>query len=200
MAEPKQLAFDETRHVPLSVLVDGYAALAIAPADSGRLTAIVRRLASGTRELPETAELDTDGGLVGDAWGRGRSRNLGMQLTVMRQDVAELIANGQPLTLFGDNLFVDLDITTTNLPAGSRLSVGECLVEVTAEPHTGCAKFKARFGHDALKITALREFRDCNLRGIHWRVLEPGTIRLGDPIRVISRGAAPLPGAETPTQ
>jgi MOSC domain-containing protein YiiM len=182
---PEHVAIDATRHLPLKALTDGCSALAAAPADRGRLTGIVRRLERGMRDAPESAKLDTALGLVGDRWSRGRAPDLGMQLTVMRQDVAELVANGQPLTLFGDNLFVDLDITSSNLPTGTRLSVGECVVEVTPEPHTGCPKFKARFGHDALKMTALRKYRDCNLRGIHWRVIEPGMIRIGDPIDVL---------------
>ena len=72
----------------------------------------------------------------------------------MRHDVAALIANGQPLTLFGDNLFVDLDISTANLPSGTRLRVGEALVEVTPKPHNGCSKFEGRFGADALRFVA----------------------------------------------
>ena len=146
MPGPGNIVIDETRHLALSALMDGYAALLPAPADHGRLTGIVRRLEDGTREQPETAVLDDTLGLVGDKWGRGRSPNVDMQITIMRQDVAELIANGQPLTLFGDNLFVDLDITMSNLPAGARLALGECVLEVTPEPHTGCKKFKERFG------------------------------------------------------
>ena len=180
------IVIDETRHLAIAALTDGYAALAPAPVDHGQLTGIVRRLADGIREQPEAVELDETHGLVGDKWGRGRSPNVGMQITVMRRDVAELIANGQPLTLFGDNLFVDLDITTDNLPAGTRLALGGCVLEVTSEPHTGCKKFKERFGFDALRFTALKELRGHNLRGIHWRVVEPGAIRVGDTIDVLS--------------
>ena len=187
MLGPGNIVIDETRHVALQALTDRYATLAPAPADHGRLTGIVRRLEDGTREQPETAVLDETLGLVGDKWGRGRSPDIQMQITVMRLDVAALIANGQPLTLFGDNLFVDLDITTGNLPAGTRLTLGECMLEITPEPHTGCKKFKQRFGFDALKFTALEELGGHNLRGIHWRVVEPGTIRVGDTIDVLSR-------------
>jgi MOSC domain-containing protein YiiM len=187
MVGPGNIVIDETRHVPLAGLTERYAVFAPAPADRGRLTGIVRRLADSTREQPETAQLDQTHGLVGDKWGRGRSPNIGMQITVMRQDVAELIANRQPLTLFGDNLFVDLDITTSNLPAGTRLTLGQCVLEVTPEPHTGCKLFKERFGFDALKFTALKELRGHNLRGIHLRVIEPGKIRVGDMVDVLSR-------------
>ena len=109
-----------------------------------------------------------------------------MQITVMRRDVAELIANGQPLTVFGDNFFVDLDISEANLPPGSRLRVGEALVEVTAKPHTGCMKFQQRFGPAALRL--VNERKDLNLRGIYFRVVEPGQIAAGSAIEVLSRG------------
>jgi len=175
--------------MPLPRLTAGYAALARAPTESGRLRAIVRRLErGGARETPDSAALDTDLGLVGDVWSRSRSRDRNMQLTVMRYDVAMLIANGQPLTLFGDNLFVDLDIAATNLPAGARLRIGQCVVEVTPEPHTGCKLFTQRFGFDALRFTALKELSGHNLRGIHLFVVEPGIVRVGDVIDVLSRG------------
>jgi len=106
----------------------------------------------------------------------------------MRRDVAELIANGQPLTLFGDNLFVGLDLSTANLPAGTRLRVGDALVEMTRKPHDGCHKFKARFGEDALRFVQASLTRDQNLRGIYWRVLETGEAGVGDPIELVLRG------------
>jgi len=188
VSAPEQLTFEDSRHVPLPRLTAGYAALAAAPTESGRLRAIVRRLErGGVRETPDAAELDTDLGLIGDAWSRSRSRDRNMQLTVMRHDVATLIANGQPLTLFGDNLFVDLDIGASNLPPGTRLRIGECIVEVTPEPHTGCKLFKQRFGFDALRFTALQELSGHNLRGIHLFVVEPGSVRVGDTIDVFSR-------------
>jgi len=105
----------------------------------------------------------------------------------MRRDVAELIANGQPLNLFGDNLLVDLDISAANLPAGTRLRVGAALVEVTAKPHNGCVKFKGRFGLDALHFVQATPTRNQNLRGIYWRVVAPGEAGIGDQIEVIFR-------------
>ena len=94
----------------------------------------------------------------------------------------------QPLTIFGDNFFVDLDISAENLPVSTRLRVGEALVEVTSKPHNGCLEFKGRFGQDALRFVQATKTRDQNLRGVYWRVLDAGGARVGDPIRVISRG------------
>jgi MOSC domain-containing protein YiiM len=108
----------------------------------------------------------------------------------MQLDVARLIANGQPLTLFGDNLLVDLDISTGNLPIGSRVRVGSALLEVTPKPHNGCRKFLARFGPEALRFVATPDLRHRNLRGIYMCVVEEGDVGPGDSMEVITRGGS----------
>jgi MOSC domain len=178
---------DPSRYLPLAALESGLRALAALPADTGRLTLIVRRTADSSRQTPERLRLTPEDGIPGDSWGRNPSRDLEMQIAVMRREVAELVANGQPLTLFGDSLFVDFDISLGNLPIGSRLRVGEAVVEVTPMPHNGCAKFKGRFGADALLFVNAKPTRHLNLRGIYWKVIEAGEVSVGAPIKVISR-------------
>jgi hypothetical protein len=180
-------AADPARHLPLAELESRLRALPSLPKDSGRLALIVRRPADASRETPERLRLTPEAGVPGDSWGRRPDRKLEAQIAVMRRDVAELVANGQPLTLFGDSLFVDFDISTPNLPAGSRLRVGEAVVEVTPMPHNGCAKFKSRFGADALFFVNARPTRHLNLRGIYWKVIEAGEVQVGDTIQVLSR-------------
>ena len=180
---------DSTRHLPFPELEARLRSLPGAPTDSGRLALIVCRTAEGVRETPERVHLTAEEGVPGDSWGRRTPRKLEAQLAVMRRDVAELIANGQPLTVFGDNLFVDLDISSANLPAGTRLRVGRATVEVTPLPHNGCAKFKGRFGSDAHRFVNAQPTRDQNLRGVYWRVVEPGEAAVGAPIEVLERGA-----------
>jgi MOSC domain-containing protein YiiM len=109
---------------------------------------------------------------------------------VMQTGIARLIANGQPLTTFGDNLFVDLDLSAANLPTGTRLAVGEAIVEVTPKPHNGCSKFDVRFGNDALRFVQAPATRSENRRGIYWKVVTPGEVAIGDPVRVLHRGPA----------
>ena len=84
--------------------------------------------------------------------------------------------------LAGDQLYVDLDLSIENLPAGTRLAVGDAVIEVTPEPHTGCAKFSARFGTEALKFVNKSPGRELRLRGVNTRVVTPGTVRAGDAI------------------
>ena len=102
----------------------------------------------------------------------------------MSTAVLGLIAEPERWPLSGDNLLVDMGLDKESLPAGSRLAIGdEVVVEISEEPHTGCAKFSARFGSDALKFINSPEGRELRLRGVNARVVVPGTILAGDAIR-----------------
>jgi hypothetical protein len=168
--------------------VDGVRA---APADGGRLEMVVCRPAPGEREVLDEASLDRVVGLVGDTWkSRGSRRtpdgsaNPDMQLTLMSARAAELVVGSRDRwPLAGDQLYVDLDLSTANLPAGTRLAIGSAVVEVTAAPHTGCQKFAQRFGLDAARFVNSEVGRALNLRGINARVVVDGTIRPGDAVR-----------------
>jgi MOSC domain-containing protein YiiM len=161
-----------------------------APQEEGTVQLIVRRPAVDEREVVDEASLDLEEGLVGDNWhARGRSggrlpANRDAQVTVMSSRAIALAAGGRDRwPLAGDQLFVDLDLSGENLPPGTRLAVGSAVIEVTPEPHTGCKKFAARFGLDMLELFNSSEGRALNLRGINTRVVEPGTVRAGDPAR-----------------
>ena len=160
-----------------------------APSDAGVVELIVRRPAVDEREVVEEAELDLEDGLVGDNWSsRGRSRgrpaNRKAQVTVMSaRAIAVAAGERERWPLAGDQLYVDLDLSGDNLPPGTRLAVGAAVLEVTAEPHTGCKKFAARFGLETLEFFNSPEGRALNLRGINTRVVQPGSVRRGDAVR-----------------
>ena len=162
-----------------------------APSDAGTLELIVRRPATEERELLEDAQLDLAVGLVGDIWAERPSQRTGApnpdaQVTVMSARAAALVANGDEADGWaqaGDQLYVDLDLSEANLPAGARLEIGDAVLEVTAEPHLGCGKFVRRFGVDALKLVNSQEGRELRLRGVNTRVVEPGRVRRGDAVR-----------------
>lgn len=160
-----------------------------APRDEGVLELIVRRPAVEVREVLDEAELDLELGLVGDCWqsrGRsgGRPANAKAQVTVKNARAAALVARERDRwPLAGDQLYVDFDLSGENLPPGSRLAIGGAVLEVTDEPHTGCKKYSGRFGLDALQFVNSPDGRALNLRGVNTRVVQPGTIRVGDAVR-----------------
>jgi MOSC domain len=158
-----------------------------APMDHGRVGLVVMKGHGGRRETPDRILLNPIANVPGDAGHDLEDSDGETQLTIMQLDVAELIANGQPLPLFGDNLFLDLDLSTDNLPPGSRVRVGGAILEVTPLPHNGCRKFRGRFGDNALRFVSKTGLRHRNLRGIYMRVLEGGEVEPGDRVEVLSR-------------
>jgi hypothetical protein len=163
-----------------------------APRGAGTVELVVCRPEEGERKVLEEAELDVELGLVGDMWHRRPSRRTGAvnpkaQITLMNARATDLVAGGdrERWALAGDQLYVDLDLSEASLPAGSRLAVGTAVLEVTDGPHTGCDKFRARFGSAALKLVNGGAHRHLRLRGVNARVVEPGLVRRGDAVRVL---------------
>jgi MOSC domain-containing protein YiiM len=175
-------------HLSRERLLAGLGRIHESPRDRGRLVLIVRRPAVGERALPGEAALDRVAGLAGDNWlARGCRRTPDgsagpqRQVTVMNARVAELVAGGAGrMPLAGDQLYVDLDLSLDNLPAGSFLAVGQAVLRVSEAPHLGCAKFVERFGAEAMRFVNSRDGRRMRLRGMNSQVVAPGTVRLGD--------------------
>ena len=181
------------KHLTMPELEAGLDEIRRAPKDEGVLELIVRRPTVNDREILETAELHLAEGLVGDSWPRRRSKttpdgspNPLMQLNIMNSRVTALVAQDKDRwQLAGDQLYLDLDLSEENVPAGTRLSLGLAVIEVTPPPHLGCQKFVARFGLDAMKFVNSPVGRQLHLRGVNARVIQGGMIRLGDVARKI---------------
>jgi MOSC domain-containing protein YiiM len=152
---------------------------------------IVRRPNVDERELVKRAEFSLSDGLVGDNWKqRGsastpdHSAHPEAQVTVMNARAAALVAQSdERWPLAGDQLYVDFDLSDDNIPAGTHIQLGSVVLEVSAKPHTGCNKFSARFGLDALKFVNSAEGKHLHLRGINTKVIQAGTVRLGDVVK-----------------
>jgi hypothetical protein len=175
-------------HLTMTELEAGLDEIRRSPKDEGILELIVCRPRVDVREVLAAGELHPLKGLIGDSWmTRGSSRTVDgsahpeMQLNVMNSRVIALVAQGKDRwPLAGDQLYLDLDLSEENLPAGTRLALGTAVIEVTAQPHTGCKKFVARFGLEAMKFVNSSVGKQLRLRGINAKVVKGGVIRIGE--------------------
>ena len=174
-------------HLTLAEMEENLEEIRSSPKQEGKLDLIVRRPRAEEREVIEEAELSIAEGIVGDNWSK---RNPGVtpeperQLTIMNARVAALLAQDQERRqFFGDQLYIDLDLSPQNLPTGTRLAMGGAVIEVAAVEHTGCKKFAERFGVDAVKFVSSPVGKELRLRGIYAKVVQPGPIRAGDTVR-----------------
>jgi len=175
------------KHLTMAELEAALDHLRSAPKDEGLVQLIVRRPEVDEREVLDEAELDPVKGLIGDSWCfRGSSKTADggphpeMQINIINARVAELVAQDKTRWgLAGDQLYIDMDLSKQNLPAGSRLAIGSAVLEVSPLPHTGCHKFVSRFGVDAMKFVNSALGKELCLRGINAKVVQAGVVRLG---------------------
>jgi hypothetical protein len=175
-------------HFSTDELEQGIDHILASPIDDGELKLIVRRPDVGERETPQQARLDVEQGLVGDNWLARGSRHMPdgvadpeMQLNIMNTRVVDCVAGSEDRwSLAGDQLFVDMDLSGENLPPGTQIALGDAIVEITEPPHTGCKKFAARFGVDAVVFVNAGRGKSLNFRGICAKVVKSGDISVGD--------------------
>ena len=181
----------DTQYLSTEELEAGMDHIRQSPREVGVLKMIVRRPAVDERETVQEAELTLEDGLVGDTWrARGSDHSPDgsalreAQITLMNARIIELLAQTEDRwPLAGDQLYVDFDLSDEHVPPGTRLAIGSAIVEVSAVPHTGCKKFSARFGVEAMKFVNSPEGKQLHLRGINTRVVRGGNIHVGDAIR-----------------
>ncbi len=164
------------------------------PKDNGVLELIVRRPAVEEREVVAEGTLDCEQGLVGDNWLSRGSRHMPdgaadpeMQINIMNARIVALVADDPDRRyLAGDQLYLDMDLSPDNLPPGTRLAIGDAIIEVTEAPHTACKKFAARFGKDAVVFVNTGVGKKLNFRGINAKVVQSGDVKIGDVARKLT--------------
>lgn len=184
----------EIRHLTMPELEAALDHLRAAPKNDGVVELIVRRPQVDHREVLEQAELDPVKGLIGDTWSiRPSSKTPDgsphpeMQINIMNSRVTALVAQDKDRwPLAGDQLYIDMDLGKENLPAGTQIEIGSAVLEVSALPHTGCHKFVARFGAEAMKFVNSPVGRELCLRGINAKIIKGGIIQVGQTARKIS--------------
>lgn len=181
-------------HRSIADLTEGLEYLLDSPSSEGVVEMIAVRPGEDQRELLAAGKLDTEIGLVGDNWKERGNRHSTdgsadpkAQLTLMNSRVVDLVAGGRERwALAGDQLYVDLDLSEQNLPAGTRLQIGGAVIEVSDKPHTGCKKFAARFGPEALRFVNTGVGKDARFRGVNAFVVHGGEVSIGDSVRRIT--------------
>jgi hypothetical protein len=174
-------------HRTTDELTDQLDRILAAPADVGVIEMIVRRPDTDLREVVDSAKLDSDDGLIGDNWSQtiyeDGTPDKPTQLTLMNSRVADAVAiDRDRWPLAGDQIYVDMNLSVGNLPAGTRIRVGDAVVEISAVPHTGCKKFASRFGKDALRFANVGVGKENRFRGVNAFVVESGEVHTGDRI------------------
>ena len=180
-------------HLTTEELEAGLGVILQSPKDGGLVEMIVRRPKDEEREVLNEGQLDLAQGLIGDNWkSRGSkqttdgSAHPDMQINIMNSRVIALLAQEKEnWQLAGDQLYIDMDLGAENLPAGTRLALGSAILEITTKPHSGCKKFAARFGQDAVKFVNSPLRKELHLRGVNAKVIQTGTIQVGDVVKKI---------------
>lgn len=175
------------KHLTMEELEAALDHLREAPKDEGVLQLIVCRPDVEQRRVLDEAELDPSKGLIGDNWiVRGSSKTPDgsahpeMQINIMNSRVTALVAQDKDRwQLAGDQLYIDMDLSKQNLPAGARIQVGSAVLEVSPLPHTGCHKFVSRFGVEAMKFVNSTVGKELCLRGINAKVVQGGVVKVG---------------------
>jgi len=175
------------KHLSAEKLEQGVKHILTAPSDMGKLMLIVTRPEVDQRETPAEGHLDIEQGLVGDNWSTRGHSDRDVQLTIMNARVTGLVAQTRDRwSLAGDQLYLDMDLSDANLPPGTQLSLGDAIIEVTEPPHTGCKKFAARFGVDAMVFVNSGRGQKLSFRGINAKVVQSGGIKAGDIARKLA--------------
>lgn len=178
-------------HLTTEQLEAGLDSILQSPDDHGRLEMIVIRPREDERIELDECELSAEGGVRGDRWitssplqlDDGRSHP-DVQIAVINSRLIDLVAGERSRwSLAGDNLYIDLNLASENLPVGQQLAIGDVVLQVTNQPHNGCHKFTERYGRDAVKFVNSDEGKRLHLRGVYVRVLKPGQVHVGDAIR-----------------
>jgi len=151
---------------------------------------LCRRPSRNQREYPDHLRLTQEGGIEGDyemsaPWLKlvDGTPDPRIQVSILPAGILNLMWRDRENTAYpGDTIIADLNVTLANMPAGTRLQIGDAVVEVSDLWNEGCAKWKVRFGREAYDWTSEPAHEPLRLRGILCSIVKDGDVRLGDVI------------------
>lgn len=172
-------------HLTADQLTLGLPEIVSSPQDDGVVEMLVVRPEENKRLTPVAVEVSSIQGIQGDHWSKGKYREMpDIQIAIINSRLLDLVSGDRRRwSLAGDNIVADLDLSQSNLVPGQKLRAGSAVLEITEVPHEGCNKFAARFGAAALRFVNVGPGKEHRLRGIYARVVQDGTISVGDRIR-----------------
>jgi hypothetical protein len=159
-----------------------------APTDGATIKQLCFRPDLSLRAFPDSLEMTVDQGITGERWRTNPWLKLPngdpdprIQVSIFSQRVMDLCWRDRVNSVHpGDPIVVDMDLGAANLPVGTRLRAGSAILEVSDMFNTACIKWHDRYGNDSLRWINKRENRDFRLRGILCKIVQDGTVRVGD--------------------
>lgn len=163
------------------------------PKDQGTVEMIVVRPFKNQRKTLIHVLFSPEAGVTGDNWKTQCWKKLNdgqsdpdVQVAIMNARMIDMLTDDKAhWPLAGDQLFVDFDLSVTNLSPGDQLQIGDAVLQITAEPHRGCSKFKQRFGELAMHCVNSAQGDAHRLRGIYAKIISAGNVSVGDVIHKI---------------
>lgn len=144
----------------------------------------------GERTFPDHFTMTRAQGIPGERWATLPWARLAdgapdprIQVSILPSRVMKLVWRDRSQPHPGDPIVADLDMSEANLPVGTLIRAGTAVLRVSDLPNNGCAKWKVRYGADALAwVQADPSLR---LRGVLCSIEVDGEVRLTDRLQVL---------------
>jgi hypothetical protein len=180
-------------HVTFDKLQEGLAEISQAPKNHGNIELLVIRPVQYERKVVNEITMHPITGCEGDIWHSKKTSstpdgkpNPERQVTLINSRVLALLEGAKDTwPKAGDQVYVDMDLSKENLPAGTDLSLGSAIIRVSAQPHNGCKKFAERYGIDATRFVNSSLGKAKSLRGINCYIVKEGIVKMGDTVSIL---------------
>ena len=161
-----------------------------APKTDAAIATLCLRPAFNERAFADRLVMTKAQGIPGERWATlpwlklaDGSPDPRIQVSLLPSRVMDLVWQDRSQPHPGDPIVADMDMTVANLPVGSLIRAGSAILRVSDVPNNGCAKWKVRYGADAL--TWVQADPGLRLRGVLCSVEVDGEVTLADRLQVL---------------